>query len=346
MLKSENYDIFDLVKLILSIMIVAIHTSLFPTILYPWLRLAVPLFFVISSFLLFSKLNNSAPSESTTIIKKFVSRQLNLYLFWFVVLFPITISVRIYWFDSGILKGIYTTIKNTLFSSTFIASWFITSTITATFIVYKISKKLNYKILFIIFLIIYSICCVISSYSNLFTNIYFINKLYNIYLIIFPSPVFSFPVALLWIFIGKLFADGIIKKNIKNKKIHLLLIILFCTLLFLEWKFVIWLNGTYNNDCYFFLVPIVLLVFQLLLNLNINLKYSKLFRKVSTITYPLHASYAHIFSQIAKKWLFINNDTVVGIFSFITTLLFCYITCYTIFKLEDNKYLKILKYSH
>ena len=44
MLKSENYDIFDLVKLILSIMIVAIHTSLFPTILYPWLRLAVPLF--------------------------------------------------------------------------------------------------------------------------------------------------------------------------------------------------------------------------------------------------------------------------------------------------------------
>lgn len=344
MLKSENYDIFDLVKLILSIMIVAIHTSLFPTILYPWLRLAVPLFFVISSFLLFTKLNNSASSESSTIIKKFITRQLKLYLFWFVVLFPITIFIRISWFDSGILNGIYTTIKNTLFSSTFIASWFITATFTATFIVYKLSKKINYKLLFIIFLIIYYICCIISSYSNLFTNVSFINKLYNFYLIFFPSPVFSFPVALLWIFIGKLFADGIINKKIKNKKIHLLLIILFCILLFLEWKFVIKLSGTYTNDCYFFLVPIVWLVFQLLLNLKINLKNGKLFRKVSTITYPLHASVAPIFSHIAC--LFIDNDTVVGIFSFIATLLFCYTACYIIFKLENNSKFKILRYSH
>ena len=72
MLKTKNYDILDLTKLILSIMIVAIHTSLLPTVLYPWLRLAVPLFFIISSFFLFNKVNNSTQDESGKIVKNFL----------------------------------------------------------------------------------------------------------------------------------------------------------------------------------------------------------------------------------------------------------------------------------
>ena len=53
----KKSDILDLTKYILSFMIVAIHLELWPNILYPWLRLAVPLFFMISSYILFSKLN-------------------------------------------------------------------------------------------------------------------------------------------------------------------------------------------------------------------------------------------------------------------------------------------------
>ena len=59
MVNKTNYDILDLAKFIFSLMILAIHTSLFPKILYPWLRIAVPMFFIISSFLLFKKINNS-----------------------------------------------------------------------------------------------------------------------------------------------------------------------------------------------------------------------------------------------------------------------------------------------
>ena len=52
----KNNDTFDILKYILSFMIIAIHTGGgYARALYPWLRIAVPLFFMISAYLLFSK---------------------------------------------------------------------------------------------------------------------------------------------------------------------------------------------------------------------------------------------------------------------------------------------------
>lgn len=101
MSKLKNYDVLDLTKLVLSIMIVAIHTSLFPNILYPWLRLAVPLFFIISSFLLFSKVNNVSLTEKDIVVKNYIIRQLKLYLFWFIILLPLTVIIRKEWIIGG-----------------------------------------------------------------------------------------------------------------------------------------------------------------------------------------------------------------------------------------------------
>lgn len=52
---QRNYDIFDLIKFILSIFIVSIHSGIVPDIFIPIVRIAVPLFFIISSYLLFRK---------------------------------------------------------------------------------------------------------------------------------------------------------------------------------------------------------------------------------------------------------------------------------------------------
>ena len=50
----KNYDMIDFAKIVLSIMVVCIHVPFCPEILKPYLRIAVPIFFMISSFL-FSK---------------------------------------------------------------------------------------------------------------------------------------------------------------------------------------------------------------------------------------------------------------------------------------------------
>ena len=55
---QKNYDTFDLIKFILSIFIISIHSGIVPDILIPVVRTAVPLFFMISSYLFFNKKHN------------------------------------------------------------------------------------------------------------------------------------------------------------------------------------------------------------------------------------------------------------------------------------------------
>lgn len=341
---NRNYDILDFTKYVLSIMIVAIHADIFPTMLYPWLRLAIPLFFIISSFLLYDKVNHSAREERGIIIRKYIIRQLKLYLFWFVVLLPVTIEVRSGWFNLGMLEGVKNMVKNILFSSTFVASWYITATILATLIVNKMSEKIDDKVLLLGYFFVYFICCLVSSYSGFFENMTIIKEIYRIYESIFTSPVFSFPVALLWILIGKIFADY--KSMVANKrKVIALLLILSGVLLFIEWKWVYQITGTYKNDCYFFLVPMAILIFYLILPIKIQLKNPKLLRNISTITYPLHASLVLVVRAILNK-VFPLNAELINTLTFVTTLGGCYIVCWTILKLENKKYFKLLKYSH
>lgn len=232
--------------------------------------------------------------------KKFIIRQLKLYIFWFVVLLPITIYIRKSWFDDGIIAGIFTTIKQLLFSSTFKASWFITAMITATCIVAALSEKINKYFLFLLFFIIYVICCLSSSYYSLFQNTIIIKEIYSTYVSVFTSPVFSFPSALIWVYIGKMYSENTKKVNMKL----LATLTIICTiLLFFEWKFVFDLTGKLNNDCYVFLVPLAASLFGIVNNINIKIRHAKMLRKISTITYPLHGSLAIIVSNILRLFV-------------------------------------------
>ena len=333
----EKYDIFDLTKYILSFFIVAIHTGLFPQILYPWLRVAVPLFFVISSFLLFLKIKKN-PKDEPMIIKKFVIRQLKMYLFWFIILLPVTILVRKDWFSEGIAIGIYNSIKNTLFSSSFIASWYISASIWAVLILWKLSSKIDSKKITILCTVLYILCCIRSSYYIRISHFYIIEK--TIYWLekIFVNPIFSFPVALFWINLGKLFADGKIK--FRNKEYYALTVI-SAILLYFEWKLAIKYEGGYSFDCYFLLFPLVVGIFEFLLKHNISLKNAYTLRKISVITYPIHASIARVLMVLLNK--ISNNTNLVSITCFIIVIITCHLAYFTISKLSGYKKLKFLK---
>ena len=279
-------------------------------------------------------MNNSSKDEHKFIVKKFVLRQLKLYLFWFILLLPATLYLRREWFSSGILIGIYNFIKYLLFSSTFPASWFFSALIWGTLIVYLLSQKINYKFLFVAFLIInYATYLLVKNYNSLI-EINFLKNIFNLYLISFPSPEFGFPISLIWILIGKMFADETIKHEIVYTKSKVLYMIAFVLFYYIT-----------KMDILFFFSPLLLIfVFQFTLKANISLKNAKILREISTITYPLHASVAPIFLRICK--VITTNNILVGIISFFTTLLFCYIVCFIILKLEKKPQFKILKYSH
>lgn len=100
MLEKKNYYGIDLLKFIMAVCVVAIHTQplysiqsivvqrLFDTIT----SLAVPYFFSVSGFLLFSKIDaNILSRKSMEVCKKYLSRVLSLYVIWNIIYLPITI---------------------------------------------------------------------------------------------------------------------------------------------------------------------------------------------------------------------------------------------------------------
>ena len=87
----KKYDVLDLTKFILSFFVLAIHAYIFPHILYPWLRIAVPMYFVMSSFFLFSKIRITGEESRKAIVRNYITRQMKFYLFWFIALLPITV---------------------------------------------------------------------------------------------------------------------------------------------------------------------------------------------------------------------------------------------------------------
>ena len=333
---ETNYDILDLTKIVLAFMIVAIHSNLFPEQLYPWLRLAVPLFFIISSFLLFKRMNNRSENEKKEIVKKYIVRLLKLYCFWFIVLLPYTIFLRKEWFADGIIIGVIKSIRAILFSSTFPVSWFITATIEGTLIVYFLSKKKKTYILLIATSILsYVLCCLASGYIYLFDD-----KMTMA--LKFLEPQFTFLAALIYIIIGKEFAEK--KYNDISLLVYICSMIVFGVLLYNEWMMISINTGVLSNDCLLFIMPLSVSLFGIILKINIKLKNAKTLRQLSSFIYPFHFIVIAVVRYIIKS--FTSNNTVLNTATFLITCIIC-IVCFLIVRyLQRFKYFKLLKNSY
>ena len=161
--KRKQRDILDLAKYILSIFIVAIHSSLLGDLIYPWVKIAVPLFFIVSAYLLTEKLKETPKENRWSATWKYIKRNLLLYLFWFVILLPVTIVARKDWWQGDVGLFIWKIISSTLFSSTFKVSWFIVGCIYGALAIY-LTMKLPKVFSIIIGLAFYSLTLLLSSY--------------------------------------------------------------------------------------------------------------------------------------------------------------------------------------
>ena len=98
--KKVKYNGLDVLKFCMAICVVAIHTKPFITndTLHSWvnplLQTAVPVFFIISSFLLFKKLNKLDRKEQNIALANYVKRIGLLYAIWFII--P---KIRRYFFE-------------------------------------------------------------------------------------------------------------------------------------------------------------------------------------------------------------------------------------------------------
>ena len=151
----KNLDAADVLKFMLSITIVATHTSLLEGYITPLVRLAVPAFFMISGYFFFGRINSCDTDEKQIrYLKKSVMHNLKLYLFWFITLLPLTLYVRKY-HTMGIFGGLWHLIRDFLFGSTFQSSWYIIALIAGFAIVLLLSRKLPQWALIVIGVVLY-----------------------------------------------------------------------------------------------------------------------------------------------------------------------------------------------
>lgn len=347
MIYSNNYLIrdgkrFDILKFLMSILVVAIHTTPMEFGLRPIFRLAVPLFFILSSYLFFSKQSHVLlKKDEFKGLEKLTWRYLKLYFFWFIILLPITIVVRRWYIDLG-YEMLISVVKCFLFSSTFRASWFLMASLIGIVVVWALSKFFSDFWLLLIGSILYLSCCLFSNYYNAIESSSIL-KAYSIYSSQISDPYNSFPVAFLFVVLGKVLSE---KKIFVSNIILLLLISISFLFLYCEYYFIQQFNLCIVDDCYVFSVPLSLFLFMYIGQSNWTIDYdTKKIRKASTIIYCCHCSIASVINFVLPIFFDKSNNVYFFIWFLITLLVSIFVSC-LIFKLEHNSHLSLFRYAY
>lgn len=346
--KSTYNEGFDLLKGLLAVMVVAIHTvmltkiHLISFISIPLVRTAVPIFFLLSSYFFFKRINSLPSSQHLGLLKKSVVRYLQLYGIWFVVTAPATFKATDY-FSDGLAIGIKQLIINFIFGSTFFASWYIMALILGIPIIYFLSRSLNNRILLLIGFVFNAFAVLLTNYGLSPIGQTLLNWLHS-----WPigmSPSLNFMVGLVWIVLGKMFADGDLNRLINKKSMYWTAF--FLVLLYGEEFLTQWAHIVYYNDDYFMLLPVCTFFFGWLLTTNVKVPGHRFFRAFSTIAYCFHGSFAQGVSYLLSDRLNIQITRFsqsLLMWAFVVSV--CSILTIMILRLEKVKGFGWLRLSH
>ncbi len=340
--KRNSFDGADILKFIMSFLVVATHTEFLSGALFPITRLAVPVFFVLSSYFFYSKANKLSKEESVIYFKSWSAHLLKMYAFWFVLLLPLTVYIGNYHklsFFSAILK----LFRSLLFSSTFQSSWFLSALLIGNAIVFFLSyKKVRNVFLVILGVCAFALALVSSNYTFLIRDSETLYTLYCSFKDIFALACRNFIVSIIYIVIGKLLSES----DISKLSVRLCSGLSFFSVLFLigesaALKF--FEIKVYYDDCLLLLPACSVFITALALNSKIKFRYAQVLRKMSSIVYCLHMP---VFMVMGKLMKIADIPDYKNILVFTLTLFVSYLGCFVIFKLQRYKPFKFLRFSY
>lgn len=331
---------FDLLKFMLALLIVAIHTDfavavsvnnyLMRGVIVNLQNLGVPGFFVISSFLFFRKCFAKGMGESNGIWLKFVKRLALVYLFYFILLSPVIVSNR-GWFSMDFVSGISTFVMDLLLRYTYPGSWFLAALAVATTLVYFLCKRLSLWLLLGIFFLLH---LYISNVEKLPSNFQTFFWWYEEHI---REIGLSFPVALFWISLGACFAmPSVIEKLPAAKKLKLYLWGLFLLLFVADNLPFVSVHGILEA---FMIICLIILFYNM--DFNPSPLYKRL-REYSILFFFWHFIVVYTFRTLYHG----HHLEVWGVWFYPLTLLIVFAIASTIMYLENKRYFKWLKYSH
>lgn len=327
---------FDTLKVVMALLIVVLHTKLFPNVFIPVVRIAVPVFFIMSAYFFFRKIYSmDSMRQKTDVWIHFLKRSAWLYLFWFVTMLPFTIDIR---HRLHLSCDVGSMLYAAFTGSTFVASWFIMACIIGVTIIFLLRKYLVFAT--VVSLVAFLLCCVQSSYYSAFGgfNAWFAS--------VFPkySPVTSFPASLIWICVGAWCARY---RDTQGEKRVLwgVMCMLGLVMLFVEHYWVTEMHWQRLNDCYVSLIVVCPALFMWVKELPpVYYKASLWLRHATVITYCMHGSIAFgLLPVMAKHHI---TQPLQGVVVFLITMATVSVASWLILSLSRVKGFKWLKISY
>lgn len=283
---SKINSLMDISKFIFALLVVYIHTGglngNFHVMVLYICRIAVPCFFIFSSYLFWSKKTN---------IVKFTKRIFTLYFYWSVIELPIV-------YNKFFIEGSYNTIeriervcRDLIFRDFFPVSWYLSSLIIGMLIVYIMRNRI--KTLWFISIFFYFITAICSTYYPFFSCTFV-----DIWNKIFGTPYTTFQTSIIFILFGKILAEN----KVRIYKKYCISLVILSIIFGISELYVILSNSLIVANVF----GVVIISFCLsiyILNNNINLNYdvSKLLRNYSILIYLSHAMFLEYIRIFCKS---------------------------------------------
>lgn len=335
----KEYRAIDVGKMVAALFVVSIHSQLFVgatrvPVHVVINNVAVPFFFVASAFFFFKK------QYTEQNVRRYVSRLLTLYAFWFVVELPLTVLHRFIEPDTGFLWNVFCLVKAFFLGSTFGGSWFLMALVISIPLVKWLSKRIGNMLSLVLGILLYIpivLYCIYQDFMpSWYTDAHALCKKYVF------EPSLSFIPAIMWCSIGKIIAENEDRVCAWGKAKSFCALFLSVVIAYTEVLTVASVSP-YEIDGIYFSLPLIvtaLFVFLLKCSPTWNIDYKKI-RKYSTLFFFSHFIFVFIFVVINKHIVPINV-----VVKYLLVVACCFILSTAILKFSERKWGKFLKYSY
>lgn len=218
-MKSKTYNGLDLLKFMMALFVVMIHvkpnvhSEILTTVFNPILSIAVPIFFVLSSVLIFKKLTKVNGGGYAPLVR--YGRRLSiLYFCWLIIDIWFVLFKRPYISD-GFPSGCFEFVKDLFFGTTFPGSWFLSALLVSVVLVYIGYRTIGkYTIVGIALLISLYVSCIDLLPEQM-------RGIYEWYAVHVRQEVnLSFPSQMIWVAIGMIIGTNLDKIIFSKKTIY------------------------------------------------------------------------------------------------------------------------------
>lgn len=328
---EKQYNGVDLLKIIMAVFVITIHTQpfvnsksiLFFNVYRIIVSTAVPIFFISSGFLIFSKIENQ---ENEKKIWKSLIKVIKLYAIWTLIYMPLTIY-EYATNNEPFVNDVLFFIRSLFFIGGRFSTmhlWYLLSLIYSLLLTGILLKfKIKIRIIYFISLLLFVFGSTMTVWINKTVVLnHYVQKAVQYYSYVFPNGS---------LFIGMFyFLTGIIISKF-NCDISILASI----------SFMIFFDNIFIQELYFpisiAVFAIIIFFFAVSIRVDNNMMYKKL-REASTVFYFMHIMFWTIYKII------IQDAFHSGIDSFIITLICCIFMSTLLIKLKEKSAFKWIDY--